>query len=109
MELQGDTIMEGLKGMKWRAIMSTRRTRGSRNKDDELHELVSKLQALLPSSSSSCNNTRVPASKVLEETCNYIKSLRRKGDKLGERLSQILDSMENNGVDVNMLRDLLQR
>ncbi|CAH1428382.1 unnamed protein product [Lactuca virosa] len=90
--------------------MSTRRTRATRNKkDDELHDLVSKLQALLPSSSSSCNNTRVSASKVLEETCNYIKSLRRKGDKLGERLSELLDSMENNGVDVDILRDFLQQ
>lgn len=52
---------------------------------------------------------KVPASKILEETCNYIKSLRREGDNLGERLSQLLDSMENDGVDVSIIRDLVQQ
>lgn len=115
--------------------MSNRRTKACRNREDEVDKLVSKLQALLPASSSSCNKTRVclllfvsylqniiivkliyigtikkvPASKILKETCNYIKSLRTKGDDLGERLSQLLDSMENNGVDVNIVRDLLQQ
>ncbi|XP_024977404.1 transcription factor ILI3-like [Cynara cardunculus var. scolymus] len=89
--------------------MSSQPRRPSRNKDDELDRLLSKLQALLPPSTSSANKTRVPASKIIQETCYYIKSLRREGDNLGERLSQILDSMENNGVDVNILRDLLQQ
>ncbi|PWA35036.1 Myc-type, basic helix-loop-helix (bHLH) domain-containing protein [Artemisia annua] len=89
--------------------MSSRSSRTSRNRDGELDNLVLKLQALLPASSSSCNKTRVPASKILHETCNYIKSLRTKGDNLGERLSQLLDSMENDGVDVNIIRDLLQQ
>ena len=52
---------------------------------------------------------KVPASKILQETCNYIKSLRTEGDNLGLRLSQLLDSMENTGVDVNIVRDLLQQ
>ncbi|KAJ9568105.1 hypothetical protein OSB04_004071 [Centaurea solstitialis] len=89
--------------------MSSRRTRHSKNRDDELNGLVLKLQALLPASSSSCNKTRVPASKILQETCNYIKSLRTEGDNLGLRLSQLLDSMEKTGVDVNIVRDLLQQ
>ncbi|KAJ9567494.1 hypothetical protein OSB04_003460 [Centaurea solstitialis] len=89
--------------------MSSRKTRPSRNNDNELVRLLSKLQALLPPSTSSANKTRVPATKILHETCNYIKSLRREGDNLGERLSKLLDSMENNGVDVNTLKDLLQQ
>nr|GEY01647.1 transcription factor ILI3-like [Tanacetum cinerariifolium] len=89
--------------------MSSQRTRISRSKDGDLDNLVLKLQALLPASSSSYKKTRVPASKILQETCNYIKSLRTKGDNLGERLSQLLDSMENDGVDVNIIRDLLQQ
>ncbi|KAI7725208.1 hypothetical protein M8C21_015166 [Ambrosia artemisiifolia] len=88
--------------------MSSRRTRTARNRENDIDILVSKLQALLPASSSGCNKTRVPASKILEETCNYIKSLRAKGDSLGERLSQLLDSMEDNVVDVNIIRELLQ-
>ncbi|KAI3717771.1 hypothetical protein L1987_69591 [Smallanthus sonchifolius] len=88
--------------------MSSRRTRTTRTREHDIDDLVSKLQALLPSSSSSCKRTTVPSSKILEETCNYIKSLRRKGDNLGERLSQLLDSMENNGVDVSIIKDLLQ-
>ncbi|KAI3825662.1 hypothetical protein L1987_07200 [Smallanthus sonchifolius] len=86
--------------------MSIRRTRTSRTREHAID--MSKLQALLPSSSFSCNRTKVPSSKILEETCNYIKCLRRKGDNLGERLSQLLDSMENNGVDVSIIKDLLQ-
>ncbi|KAJ9567627.1 hypothetical protein OSB04_003593 [Centaurea solstitialis] len=89
--------------------MSSRKTRPSRNNDNELVRLLSKLQALLPPSTSSANKTRVPPTKILHETCNYIKSLRREGDNLGERLSKLLDSMENNGVDVNTLKDLLQQ
>ncbi|MFS7939760.1 putative transcription factor bHLH family [Helianthus anomalus] len=89
--------------------MSSRRTRTPKNGEYEIDNLVSKLQALLPASSSRCSKTRVPAPKILEETCNYIKSLRTKGDNLGERLSQLLDSMEHNAVDVNIIRDLLQQ
>ncbi|KAK1435802.1 hypothetical protein QVD17_01571 [Tagetes erecta] len=88
--------------------MSSRRTRGPKTREREIDNLVLKLQALLPSSSSSYNKTKVPLSKILEETCNYIKSLRTKGDNLGERLSQLLDTMENNGVDVSVIRDLIQ-
>ncbi|KAI7740455.1 hypothetical protein M8C21_019407 [Ambrosia artemisiifolia] len=88
--------------------MSSRRTRTHRTREQDIENLVSKLQALLPSSSSSCNKTKVPLSKTLEEACNYIKSLRTKGDNLGERLSQLLESLENNGVDVSNIKDLLQ-
>lgn len=49
------------------------------------------------------------APKVLKETCNYIKSLHREVDGLSERLSQLLDSMEGNVVDVDILRSLLQQ
>ncbi|PWA79120.1 Myc-type, basic helix-loop-helix (bHLH) domain-containing protein [Artemisia annua] len=89
--------------------MSSRSSRTAKNRDGELDNLVLKLQALLPATSCSSNKIRVPASKILQETCNYIKSLRTKGDDLGEKLSQLLDSMENNGVDVNIIRDLLQQ
>ncbi|CAN1179937.1 Transcription factor PRE5 [Linum perenne] len=33
------------------------------------------------------------ASKILEETCNYIRKLEREVDELSERLSRLLDTI----------------
>ncbi|KAK1283550.1 hypothetical protein QJS10_CPB21g00683 [Acorus calamus] len=54
--------------------------------DEEINELISKLQSLLPESRRR-NTSRASASKLLKETCNYIKSLHREVDDLSERLT----------------------
>ncbi|XP_062114978.1 transcription factor PRE4-like [Humulus lupulus] len=72
--------------------------------DDEIHDLVLKLQSLLPILSRTPN---VPASTILDETCTYIMRLRREVDSLSGRLSQLLDSAEID--DVELIRRLLQQ
>ncbi|CAL5362187.1 unnamed protein product [Camellia sinensis] len=76
--------------------------------EDEINDLVTKLQALLPNSSSR-SRTRVPASKILKETCSYIQRLHREVDDLSNKLSQILANMDTTGVDSDILRSLLQQ
>jgi len=46
---------------------------------------------------------------VLNETCTYIKRLQKEADELSERLSQLLDSVDTTGVDVELIRTLLQQ
>ncbi|KAJ9560162.1 hypothetical protein OSB04_005322 [Centaurea solstitialis] len=80
--------------------MSSGRTKRPRNKEDDLHDLVSRLKTLLPDSNSGCDKRKVPASKILKEACNYIRNLQLDVDCLAERLSQLMDSKGNiNGVD----------
>nr|XP_016439767.1 PREDICTED: transcription factor ILI6-like [Nicotiana tabacum] len=75
--------------------MSSRRRRSAlKLTPDEISDLVLKLQALLPDSSSRCTS-EVPASKTLEETCNYIKMLHSEVDDLSEKLSQKLASTDS--------------
>ncbi|XP_057464810.1 transcription factor ILI4-like isoform X1 [Actinidia eriantha] len=108
--------------------MSSRRVRASRTSEDELNELIFKLQAVLTESSSrfylyllsttwllhqaieGCQY-HVSPSKILKETCSYIKRLQREVDDLSERLSQLLASMDTSGsgLDVEILKSLLQQ
>ncbi|KAK9278277.1 hypothetical protein L1049_027842 [Liquidambar formosana] len=88
--------------------MSSRGSRASRITEDEINDLVLKLQALLPNFNQK-RTERVPASKILKETCSYIRKLHGEVEDLSERLSQILDSMDTSGVDVETLRSFLQR
>ncbi|XP_052179608.1 transcription factor ILI3-like [Diospyros lotus] len=91
-------------------MSSNPRTRGSRRiSEEEINNLLNKLQALLPNSSSSCSTSRVPPSKILKETCSYIKRLHTEVDDLSEKLSQLLASMDINTIDENILRSLLQQ
>ncbi|PON93636.1 Basic helix-loop-helix transcription factor [Trema orientale] len=76
---------------------SSSRSSSFKPTDDEINELVLKLQALLPLLNQSPN---APASTILEETCTYIKNLRREVDNLSGRLSQLLDSAEINDVEL---------
>nr|XP_016474795.1 PREDICTED: transcription factor PRE6-like [Nicotiana tabacum] len=81
--------------------MSSRRRRSVlRLTPDEISDLVLKLQALLPDSSSRCTS-EVSASKTLEETCNYIKMLHSEVDDLSKKLSQKLASTDSNINAVN--------
>ncbi|GJY45588.1 transcription factor ILI3-like protein [Tanacetum coccineum] len=80
------------------------------HRSNELADLILKLQALLPTASSKGDGReKMATSKIIQETCNYIKRLQQKVNIEGERLSQLLDSMENDGLDMDILRNLLQQ
>ncbi|CAN1266116.1 Transcription factor PRE5 [Linum perenne] len=51
------------------------------------------------------------ASKILKETCNYIRKLEREVDELSERLSRLLDTIDSSSeeLDVDSIRTLLQQ
>ncbi|KAJ8753343.1 hypothetical protein K2173_019742 [Erythroxylum novogranatense] len=87
--------------------MSTRRPRTSKFTEDEINDLAFKLQALLAQLGHR-NSSRVSASKILKETCNYIRKLHGELDDLSGKLSQILDSMDISGVDIECLRTLIE-
>ncbi|KAL9155900.1 hypothetical protein ABFS82_09G036700 [Erythranthe guttata] len=78
--------------------------------NDEVNDLILKLQALLPDSSSRCNhNTRVSAAKIVKETSRYIKKLQREADDLSERLSKLLASGEITAIDADIINSLLKQ
>ncbi|XP_047333429.1 transcription factor PRE3-like [Impatiens glandulifera] len=91
--------------------MSSRRSRSSRQSssisDEQIHDLVSKLQELLPELRQQRRSNKVSASKVLQETCNYIKNLHREVDDLSERLSELLANAD--GPQAAMIRSLLMQ
>ncbi|XP_004499430.1 transcription factor ILI6 [Cicer arietinum] len=93
--------------------MSSRRSRSrqtsssSRNiTDDQIHDLVSKLQQLLPEIRNRSSD-KVSASRVLQETCNYIRSLHREVDDLSERLSELLATTDS--AQAAIIRNLLMQ
>ncbi|KAL6175525.1 PREDICTED: transcription factor PRE3 [Fragaria vesca subsp. vesca] len=90
--------------------MSTRRSRsrqsgGSRISDDQINDLVTKLQQLLPEIRNSRRSDKVSASTVLQETCNYIRNLHREVDDLSERLSELLATTDT--AQAAVIRSLL--
>ncbi|XP_021733808.1 transcription factor PRE4-like [Chenopodium quinoa] len=92
--------------------MSSRRSRsrqtgGSRITDDQIQDLVSKLQQLLPELHNTRRPDKVSASRVLQETCNYIKTLHREVDGLSERLSQLLETTDT--TQAALIRSLLMQ
>ncbi|XP_006661756.1 transcription factor ILI3-like [Oryza brachyantha] len=89
--------------------MSGRRASG-RITDDEITELISKLQSLLPDSSRRRGATGrpSPAAKLLKETCSYIQSLHREVDDLSERLSELMATMDSNSPQADIIRTLLR-
>ncbi|XP_074576356.1 transcription factor ILI6-like [Curcuma longa] len=89
--------------------MSSRRNRArqsgsSRITDEQINDLVSKLQSVLPEARIR-RNDRASAAKVLQETCNYIRSLHREVDDLSERLSKLLE--ESSSDQAAIIRSLL--
>ncbi|KAM5570717.1 transcription factor PRE3-like [Rosa sericea] len=90
--------------------MSSRRSRsrqsgGSRISDDQINDLVTKLQQLLPEIRNSRRSDKVSASTVLQETCNYIRNLHREVDDLSERLSELLATTDT--AQAAVIRSLL--
>ncbi|XP_057485152.1 transcription factor PRE6-like [Actinidia eriantha] len=92
--------------------MSSRRSRSrpsgevSRITEDQIADLVSKLQQLIPELRSR-RSDKVSASKVLQETCNYIKNLHREVDDLSDRLSELLASTDTDSTQAAIIRSLL--
>ncbi|MCE2056239.1 Proteasome subunit beta type-4 [Datura stramonium] len=91
--------------------MSSRRSRqsstgSSRISDDQIIELVSKLQQLLPEIRNR-RSSKASASKVLQETCNYIRNLNRQVDDLSDRLSQLLSTIDADSPEAAIIRSLI--
>ncbi|KAH7570128.1 hypothetical protein ACOSP7_018080 [Xanthoceras sorbifolium] len=92
--------------------MSSRRSRSrqtsgvSRISDDQISDLVSKLQQLIPELRARRSN-KVSASSVLQETCDYIRSLHREVDDLSDRLAELLASTDHNSAEAAIIRSLL--
>ncbi|CAA3021224.1 transcription factor PRE6-like [Olea europaea var. sylvestris] len=91
--------------------MSSRRSRSrqsgaSRISDDQIADLVSKLQQLIPEIRTR-HSDKVSASKVLQETCNYIRSLHKEVDDLSDRLSALLESTDGDSAQAAIIRSLL--
>ncbi|XP_071724000.1 transcription factor PRE3-like [Rutidosis leptorrhynchoides] len=96
--------------------MSSRRSRsrqssassGSRNiNDDQISDLVLKLQQLIPELRNSRRSEKASSSRVLQETCNYIRNLHREVDDLSNRLSQLLATTDADSDQAAIIRSLL--
>ncbi|CAI9768010.1 unnamed protein product [Fraxinus pennsylvanica] len=92
--------------------MSSRRSQStqpgvSRISDEQIADLVSKLQQLIPEIRTRRRSDKVSASKVLQETCNYIRSLHREVDDLSDRLSALLESTDGDSAQAAIIRSLL--
>ncbi|KAI6675685.1 hypothetical protein NL676_003591 [Syzygium grande] len=91
--------------------MSSRRSRSRQSgssgiSDDQIIDLVSKLQQLLPEIRNR-RSDKVSAAKVLQETCSYIRSLHREVDDLSERLSELLANSDSDQAAI--IRNLLMQ
>ncbi|KAL3644557.1 Proteasome subunit alpha type-4 [Castilleja foliolosa] len=91
--------------------MSSRRSRSrqsgaSRISDDQIVDLISNLQQLIPEIRNMRSN-QVSAQKVLQETCNYIRRLQREVYDLSDRLSDLLDSIDADSAQAAVIRSLL--
>ncbi|CAD5164442.1 transcription factor ILI6-like [Musa acuminata AAA Group] len=93
--------------MSSRRARSRQSTSSSRITDEQINDLVSKLQAVLPEARIR-GAERVSAARVLQETCNYIRSLHREVDDLSERLSELLATTEASSAQAAIIRSLLK-
>ncbi|XP_042381704.1 transcription factor ILI5-like [Zingiber officinale] len=85
--------------------MSSRRNRVV--SEEEINELISKLQSLLPETRRR-GAGRASAAKLLKETCNYIRSLNREVDDLSDRLSALMETVDTNSAEAEIIRSLLR-
>ncbi|KAJ0988567.1 hypothetical protein J5N97_006923 [Dioscorea zingiberensis] len=78
----------------------------SRITDDQITDLISKLQTLLPESHIQ-SGSRVSSARVLQEICNYIRSLQREVGDLSERISEFLSTADMSSAEAAIIRNLL--
>nr|CAB3470081.1 unnamed protein product [Digitaria exilis] len=86
--------------------MSSRRSRASVS-EEEINELISRLQTLLPNARRR-GGSQASTTKLLKETCSYIKSLHREVDDLSDRLSDLMATMDHNSPGAEIIRSLLR-
>ncbi|KAL1330715.1 transcription factor ILI3-like isoform X2 [Arachis ipaensis] len=92
--------------------MSGRRQRSSGRSEfteNEINDLASRLQALLPQPNQQTRNSRVSVLEILKETCSHIKRLQKDVEDLSETLTGLLDSLHITDIDITLLQDLLQQ
>ena len=53
-------------------------------------------------------DAQASASKLLKETCSYIKSLHREVDDLSDRLSDLMNTVDSNSAQAEIIRSLLR-
>ncbi|KAK1413761.1 hypothetical protein QVD17_35542 [Tagetes erecta] len=85
-------------------------TRSSTISDDQIADLIYKLQQLIPDDqihTTTLHHHKALNTKVLEETCNYVRRLQREVEDLSQRLSELLQSMDNNSPEAAIIRTLL--
>ncbi|KAL1205930.1 Transcription factor PRE2 [Cardamine amara subsp. amara] len=92
-------------------MSSSRRSRqassSSRISDDQIADLISKLRQSIPEIRQNRRSNTISASKVLQETCNYIRNLNKEADDLSDRLTQLLDSIDPNSPQAAIVRSLI--
>ncbi|KAF8118043.1 hypothetical protein N665_0006s0045 [Sinapis alba] len=92
-------------------MSSSRRSRqassSSRINDDQITDLISKLRQSIPEIRHNRRSNTVSASKVLQETCNYIRDLNKEADDLSDRLSQLLETIDPNSPQAAVIRSLI--
>ncbi|KAH0919300.1 hypothetical protein HID58_026960, partial [Brassica napus] len=77
----------------------------SKISEEQINDLIIKLQQLLPELRDSRRSDKVSAARVLQETCNYIRNLHREVDDLSERLSELLANTDT--AQAALIRSLL--
>ncbi|KAF1884050.1 hypothetical protein Lal_00013010 [Lupinus albus] len=76
---------------------------------NDINDLVSRLQLLLPQLNQRNNSRRQPVSKILQETCSHIKNLQNAVEDLSEKLTKLMDSMDISDIDRKVIEDFLQQ
>ncbi|KAL8230046.1 hypothetical protein R6Q57_014946 [Mikania cordata] len=87
-----------------------RQTRSSRITDEQIVDLVYKLQQLIPQDqihTAHSHHHKDSSAKVLEETCSYVRRLQREVEDLSQRLSELLQSMDTDSPQAAIIRTLL--
>ncbi|KAK1603085.1 hypothetical protein QYE76_017959 [Lolium multiflorum] len=87
--------------------MSSRRSSRGAISEEEINELISKLQSLLPNARRR-GSGQASTTKLLKETCSYIKSLHREVDDLSDRLSDLMSTMDHNSAGAEIIRSILR-
>ncbi|CAO2818605.1 unnamed protein product [Amaranthus hypochondriacus] len=90
-------------------MSSSRGSLASRiNANEEISELIFKLQALLPERNHG-HLRRVPKDQILKEVCKYIRKLNKEVENMSERISEVLGSVDHIGLlDEDVINTLLQ-
>ncbi|XP_010550611.1 PREDICTED: transcription factor PRE4 [Tarenaya hassleriana] len=90
--------------------MSSRKSRSRQSgapmiTEEQINDLVVQLHRLVPELRDRRSSNKVSASRVLQETCSYIRSLHKEVDDLSERLSQLLETADS--AQAAFIRSLL--